>query len=894
MKTLKFFKNKIKKSELDQGIRFVSLKKLFLGTSEKSQMISLGNSIELPVLFKRIGWRLVAACFPKRVKVPARMHQLAFFAKYLLQMRKHHGADFTVKYLKACQLAVQKRVADDRIESLRDLVPDLSLPRLSRSRLPRIIPLRDRRSICAGRSSTIRWWLTIFSVYRVISIPGTLKLNTITDPFSGNKEKMERVAFEMGRITTDLKTRFSSLSKSRPEIQLLETASPNFKVSWLGIIKEAHLLKAGGFMDDIRTILAEYDGAKLDLLFRACLSVATDDRLSNLDNKWAKPMPSTVEFRGDPDSIDQWYGLPLLTKEDRTWYDETSLVLGLPLFDERCLIDPKTGKSGYWEKTPVRVGQLSTKLEAAGKIRVFALVDVWTQSVLKPLHDKIFDFLRGLPNDGTHDQHKSVLRASEKALLANQSFGYDLSAATDRLPVFLQTRVLAIIYGSKFADAWEHLLVGRDYVYKADRCDESWIRYAVGQPMGALSSWAMLALTHHLIVQVAAARCGRRPLPFGTDVSKERDPLASWYSNYELLGDDIILFDADVAREYLSIMEDLGVPINVSKSVVARNATIEFAKVTMTKGQNVSAISWKMFMSQSTLMGRANIVWSLLRKDIVRSNIIRWIVNITSRTRGEKGDIRFTLFAILAMAVNSKLLGIDTLLAHSLDDKAIATQSYKNILAHLDENLLTRFVVRIFAPTEKRPQLPNSEELFASATWQHFAMGFEQVIKSKMHWYMDTLYLNGDCSYQAKAMMQSICPFGPSKAYRYWSTKIDQFDVNFRAFNIIYSHLESLLRKKLFLFPLPTMVMGPGKPTVSGLLEDSDKIDRNLELQQILVRAERKLEKEQKEQLKESVLRDLVNLHKVSKVVSRITIIGCMIPNRRTKRGHKLSNTEAK
>lgn len=27
------------------------------------------------------------------------------------------------------------------------------------------------------------------------------------------------------------------------------------------------------------------------------------------------------------------------------------------------------------------------------------------------------------------------------------------------------------------------------------------VRYAVGQPMGALSSWAMLALTHHFIVQ---------------------------------------------------------------------------------------------------------------------------------------------------------------------------------------------------------------------------------------------------------------------------------------------------------------------------------------------------------------------------------------------------------
>jgi len=37
-----------------------------------------------------------------------------------------------------------------------------------------------------------------------------------------------------------------------------------------------------------------------------------------------------------------------------------------------------------------------------------------------------------------------------------------------------------------------------------------WIpyRYSVGQPMGAYSSFPMLALTHHVIVQIAAGRAG--------------------------------------------------------------------------------------------------------------------------------------------------------------------------------------------------------------------------------------------------------------------------------------------------------------------------------------------------------------------------------------------------
>jgi hypothetical protein len=69
-------------------------------------------------------------------------------------MRKHHGQVFAVKYLKACQLAVQKAIAGNPFRSLNEIEPDLPLPRLSTSGLPRIIPLRDRRAIMSGSAST--------------------------------------------------------------------------------------------------------------------------------------------------------------------------------------------------------------------------------------------------------------------------------------------------------------------------------------------------------------------------------------------------------------------------------------------------------------------------------------------------------------------------------------------------------------------------------------------------------------------------------------------------------------------------------------------------------------------------------------------------------------------
>lgn len=109
-----------------------------------------------------------------------------------------------------------------------------------------------------------------------------------------------------------------------------------------------------------------------------------------------------------------------------------------------------------------------------------------------------------MPTDGTMDQLAPINRLQD---LGHTKFWcYDLSAATDRLPVDIQANILNYLFGNSFGWAWKNLLVGRDYlVPKLPRGVQgsntpAMVRYAVGQPMGALSSWAMLALTHHFIV----------------------------------------------------------------------------------------------------------------------------------------------------------------------------------------------------------------------------------------------------------------------------------------------------------------------------------------------------------------------------------------------------------
>jgi hypothetical protein len=106
------------------------------------------------------------------------------------------------------------------------------------------------------------------------------------------------------------------------------------------------------------------------------------------------------------------------------------------------------------------------KEEAAGKARVFAITDAITQSVLYPVHKYLFSLLRDLPMDGTFDQGAPLARLlelqKEGALKGHRFHSYDLSAATDRLPIGLQRDILGYYIGSELAGLWADLLTKRD------------------------------------------------------------------------------------------------------------------------------------------------------------------------------------------------------------------------------------------------------------------------------------------------------------------------------------------------------------------------------------------------------------------------------------------------
>lgn len=96
--------------------------------------------------------------------------------------------------------------------------------------------------------------------------------------------------------------------------------------------------------------------------------------------------------------------------------------------------------------------------------------------------------------------------------------------------------------------------------------------------MGFLSSWPVMALTHHAVVQQAAYRV------YGSNILHFQD--------YILLGDDIVIFDRWVADSYKQLMNMYGVAINSTKSIIGSGYG-EFCKRLIRYGEEVTPLPSK-------------------------------------------------------------------------------------------------------------------------------------------------------------------------------------------------------------------------------------------------------------------------------------------------------------
>nr|WIR83944.1 MAG: RNA-dependent RNA polymerase [Ulva mitovirus 1] len=218
--------------------------------------------------------------------------------------------------------------------------------------------------------------------------------------------------------------------------------------------------------------------------------------------------------------------------------------------------------------------KLAIKREGGGKDRVFAIVDYWTQCTLKPLHSQIAKILKTIPQDCTYNQGKGVVEMKKWSRESNDNLhSIDLKSFTDRFPRVLQSRILKrLTDDGEYSEAWDCLMSKRTFRYKKET-----YTWAVGQPLGAYSSWPIAALSHHIVVQFCARSVGVEP-------------------TYYLLGDDIVIKGDLLANEYRRVIALLDVEISETKSIVSPD-TVEFAKRLFHKGYEISPAPIKMIQA---------------------------------------------------------------------------------------------------------------------------------------------------------------------------------------------------------------------------------------------------------------------------------------------------------
>jgi hypothetical protein len=201
--------------------------------------------------------------------------------------------------------------------------------------------------------------------------------------------------------------------------------------------------------------------------------------------------------------------------------------------------------------------------------RAIADPNKFLQAGLQPFRKMLRSMSNKIPRNCQFDQSKMDLM-----ILSQINYGYagsvDLKQATDWLPLSWFTQI-----ENAFREEWypedvaESVLTGEttlenprlyssrelfytmcsDGYWDNEGYISSWQR---GQPLGTLPSFEILTITHFGVIESISWLLGRLDMP------------------YALLGDDVVMFDANVRRTYINTMKYYGNPLSLQKSYEGR------------------------------------------------------------------------------------------------------------------------------------------------------------------------------------------------------------------------------------------------------------------------------------------------------------------------------------
>lgn len=552
------------------------------------------------------------------------------FSATCLLLFQNNGINFLIEYLKGCLFILNTFLGGKYIKT----EEQPSKMRIkTQNGLPVILPLRVRTQLRGRNIHFIHTWTSVLNAYKALqgkwSYSRESILATITQPhpdlYSNIYFKILRAFVDLfwaelgrmgGNLEPDLKTKnlFTS-SKAGPHHPNVVLGAPRDAAIWFNPDRTF----SGVARNYILDWLDETGDQRLKTLFRRSAKTyqLITDTLSHVARSMVQEptnsKPSTLSFRDRFDSVAKLVG----------GFDR---LYGKKSFDE--------GKS-----YTTFLSRLHILLEPAGKVRVVAIVDWWTHAVLKPLHDWMFSLLKLIPTDATFDQEGALKRFAEQGHTVVWSI--DLSSATDLIPLMLYRVLFEPILGARITDLWLRLLARRNFVVPVEIREEKGVihapndlvQYQTGQPMGALSSWSAMAMAHHFLVQAAAWLAEGRFKSPEAALTALRDEYSfwmlidsfKWYLLYLILGDDLVIADERVARQYIVLAKALGIKVNLKKTFVSEIGFFNFANQSYVGQTNVSPLSLREYVGVDSLSLRSEMAMRAVRRGWTDIKSTKWV-----------------------------------------------------------------------------------------------------------------------------------------------------------------------------------------------------------------------------------------------------------------------------